>query len=388
MITRLLLTIILVAIISQPARAADAYLAFDFRDIPLTDAIRVLANASHANVVIDSSVRGTVTLQLHHVLPQDAMEILLQSKNLARFKSGPVWYVGTTAQLESTLPLVTRTFAIRYGRAQEIATLLQAQQAGWLSKRGSVSVDVRTNMLIVRDVEANFAGVHRVITSVDKPVRQLLIDARLVSLDHDYAKELGVNYAILPEQGAHAAAKYDAGRYSIAVARLADGSKLDIRLAALENSGHARLISSPTLFTANLQPASIEAGEEIPYQEVSESGGTAVVFKKAVLSLKVTPEVLPAGRVMLHMQINQDRPSDKLVQGVPTISTRQIMTHVTAKNGETIVLGGIYEMNEEKGVRGLPFLSSIPLIGLLFQETQWRHNRRELLIFVTPKVII
>jgi type IV pilus assembly protein PilQ len=160
-----------------------------------------------------------------------------------------------------------------------------------------------------------------------------------------------------------------------------------VQLSALENEGHGELISSPSLFTANQQTASIESGEEIPYQEVSKSGATSVAFKKAVLSLKVTPQVMPDHQVMLELQVNQDKPSNRMVLGVPAISTRQMSTHILIKNGQTIVLGGIYESDKEAGQRRIPFLGKIPLVGLLFRHQNSVLRKRELLIFVTPKII-
>jgi type IV pilus assembly protein PilQ len=155
----------------------------------------------------------------------------------------------------------------------------------------------------------------------------------------------------------------------------------------MENAGRGQLISDPSLYTANQQTASIESGEEIPYQEVSVSGGTATAFKKAVLSLKVTPQIMPGGKVLLQLQINQDRPSSLIVQGVPAITTRQLATNILVNNGQTLVLGGIYEQNNEHTVERVPFLSKIPLLGLLFQQQDVKINKRELLIFVTPKII-
>jgi type IV pilus assembly protein PilQ len=174
----------------------------------------------------------------------------------------------------------------------------------------------------------------------------------------------------------------------LSVLKLANGSFLDMQLAALENEGHGELISSPSLFTANQQTASIESGEEIPYQEVSKSGATGIVFKKAVLSLKVTPQIMPGNHVLLQLQVNQDKPNNRMVLGVPAISTRQISTHILVKSGQTVVLGGIYETNKEKGQQRIPFLGKIPIIGWLFGQRNVSENKRELLIFVTPKIII
>jgi len=168
---------------------------------------------------------------------------------------------------------------------------------------------------------------------------------------------------------------------------LADSSLLDVKLAALEQEGRGELISSPSLLTASRQTASIEAGEEIPYQEASSSGATTVVFKKAVLSLKVTPQILPDKKILLQLQINQDRPNTRVVLGVPAISTRQMITNVLIPNGHTVVLGGIYESDVDDHAEGFPFLGKIPILGWLLQEHKHRLTKRELLVFVTPKIV-
>ena len=175
--------------------------------------------------------------------------------------------------------------------------------------------------------------------------------------------------------------------FSLAVARLANSPLLDAKLAALDSEGRGELISSPSLFTANQQSASIESGEEIPYQEVSRSGGTGIAFKKAVLSLKVTPQVMPNGKILLQLQVNQDKPSNRMVLGVPAINTRQISTSITVHDGQTIALGGIYELNKEYGEQRVPFLYKIPGVGMLFRQHNTLENKRELLIFIRPKLI-
>jgi type IV pilus assembly protein PilQ len=374
--------------------AGDERLTVDLQNANLPDAIRLMAKFLQMNVIISPTVHGAVTLHLHDAHPLDSLNMLLTSQGLAKWSVGNVWFIAPRDELikrkqdetkwqeiaQDSAPLVTKVWHIRYGKAEEVAKLFQDEHVALLSKRGRVRVDVRTNIICMQDLPQQIGIAQRLIAEIDVPVKQILIEARLVSVDSDFERELGINFSV--KIGVQ-----DIGRYSLAVAKLADGSLLDVKLAALENAGHARLISSPSLFTANQQSASIEAGEEIPYQEVSESGGTAVVFKKAVLGLKVTPQVLPGNNVLLRMQINQDRPSNKMVQGVPTISTRQIMTNALIKNRQTIVLGGIYERDQEHGEQRLPFVSQIPVIGALFKEAHMRENKRELLIFVTPKVI-
>ncbi len=380
----------------------------NIQHIALTDAIRLLANFLHINVIISSTITGETTLHLQKANPTDAFNLLLTSSGLAKWPVGNIWYIAPRLELikrqqeeskwqqaqNDAAPLLTQVIPIIYGNARDIARLLQDERTSFLSTRGRVRVDVRTNALCIQEIAERLARVRALIKKLDVPVKQVLIEARLASVDSDFERELGVRFAAETTatvdatlNSGGAAATSAMGQYSLAVAKLADGSLLDVKLAALESEGHAELISSPSLFTANQRAASIEAGEEVPYQEVSDSGGTAVVFKKAVLGLKVLPHVLPGNKVLLQLQINQDRPSHRMVLGMPTISTRQITTSVLVKAGQTIVLGGIYESNQENGQQRLPFISQVPLLGALLMQRNTRKSKRELLIFVTPKII-
>lgn len=377
---------------------AEQLLNLDVQNASLPDVIRIVAKFLHLNVMISNQMTGAVTLHLHHAEPLSAFNLLLTSHDLAKWQVGNVWYIATREELikhkqdelkwqeiaDQTAILQTEVWELHYAKAEDIAHLLQDDHAGFLSKRGHVRVDVRTNTICIQDTAEIIASAAHLIQTLDVPVKQIAIEAHLASVDDDCERELGVHFDVNPPGGITNVA---AGQYSLAVAKLADASALDIKLAALENAGHAELISRPSLFTANQQPASIEAGEEVPYQEVSESGGTAVTFKKAVLGLKVTPQILPGNQVLLQLRINQDRPSEKLVGGVPTINTRAIVTNVLIKSGQTIVLGGIYEDNRESGEVGVPYLNRIPLLGVFFKAQHQRSSKRELLIFVKPTVI-
>ena len=380
-------------------------LTLNLKNTNLSDAIRFIATSSGMNVVISPSVTGAVSVSFQHAVSANALDSILASHGLAKWQVGNIWYIAPcdelikrkqeevkwqAAAIEAE-PLLTEIWPVRYAKAEEIAKLLQDQQAAVLSKRGQVHVDGRTNSLLVQDIAGRMTMLHQLIARLDVPVRQIMIEARLASVDNDFEQQLGVHFGVR-QSGASSNtlsnAISDAGRYSVAVVRLADGSTLDVKLSALELAGHAELISSPRLFTANQQPAFIESGEEVPYQEVSESGGTAVTFKKAVMGLKVTPQILPGNRVLMQLQINQDRPSARMVQGVPTIDTRQMVTSALVKSGQTVVLGGIYEVNEENGQERLPYLANIPILGALFRTQRTRQNKRELLIFVTPKIML
>lgn len=377
--------------------AQASQITLNIKNASLPDAIRFIATAAGMNVVISSAVTGSVSLAFDHASAERALESVLASQGLDKSIMGNIWYIASREELikrkEAELkmqevsgqaePLLTSVIKIRYARAEDVARLLQDQQSSFISKRGTIHVDSRTNTLLIQDVAKSVAKARSLIAAVDVPVKQIMIEARLASIDTDFEREMGVDFS----SGFVQNAAPGVGKYSLVAVTLANGSQLDIKLAALEAKGHAQLISAPRLFTANQQSAYIESGEEVPYQEVSESGGTAVTFKKAVLGLKVTPQLLPDRRVLLQLKINQDRPSARMVQGVPTISTRQMNTSVLVKNGETVVLGGIYELNDESEQRGLPFLSDIPVVGVLFKTQRTRHSKRELLVFVTPRLI-
>lgn len=361
----------------------------------LRPTINMLAQLLHLNVILSPHITGDVNLNLERVDAKSAFYALLMAHHLGSWQVGNLCFIAPReelfkrkeeemkwqALLAQSEPLVTVVLKIHYAKADEIARILQ-QPMFLTSKRGMIRVDKRSNSLCVRDTIKHIKRIQKLIKTLDTPLQQIVIRARLISIDSDYERALGINFQAMTTQSMPIS-----NQYSLAIAKLAGGTILDIKLAALENSGHAELISNPSLFAANQQTAMIEAGEEVPYQEVSESGGTAVVFKKAVLSLKVTPDVLPANKIILQLQINQDRPSDKMVLGMPTISTRKITTNILVRDRQTIVLGGIYERNAEKMEERIPFLSRLPLLGVLFRQQRRRENKRELLIFVTPKII-
>lgn len=395
---------IFILMLVTSAHANSDRTSFDFNRVNLADAIRVIAKILHRDVMVSPLVRGTVTLHVKNTNATEAFSLLLTMYALESWRTGHIWYVAPREELiknkqeeskwqevsDESVPLVTEIWQMHYAKAEEIAHMLQDDHASMISKRGRIRLDTRTNIICVQDLPSKIALIRTLIRRIDVPVRQIVIEARLASVDNDFERDLGIKFNVLPPKDQ----QQDAGKlgrelsnYSISVAKLADGSLLDVKLAALENAGHAELISNPSLFTANQQPASIEAGEEVPYQQVSESGGTAVVFKKAVLGLRVTPQILPGKKVLMQLQVNQDRPGNRMVLGVPVISTRQITTSVLAADGQTVVLGGIYESNSENVEQGMPFLSQIPLLGMLFKEKNTRTSKRELLIFVTPRII-
>jgi len=363
-------------------------ITLDLKNISIQDAIHRVAEKIHENIIISPAIHGMVSIQFKNMNAIEALDALLLSNQLAKWRIKHVWYIGKQAEIlkykedalkfktrwDETSALITRVWQIRYAKADTILAHLENHKNSLLSKRGLVRSDTRTNILYVKDTETHLSEIDRLIDRLDIPIKQMMIDATLVSMNCDVERDLGIQFS---------AVTFDVFN----IAKLKESVLLKMQLSALEKEGHAEIISSPRLFTANLETASIESGEEIPYQEISESGVAGQQFKKAVLSLKVTPQIMPGNQVLLDIQVNQDQPNKREVLGVPAITTRQMRTHIMVKNGQTIVLGGIYEANKELEQQSIPFLGKIPLVGWIFRQQNGANTKRELLIFVTPSII-
>lgn len=300
---------------------------------------------------------------------------------------------------------------INYAKANDIAALIKDKNNSLLSKRGSLSVDVRTNTLLIHDKMSIISQIRAVVKQLDIPVRQVQIEARIVNVTKEAILDLGIRFGVSkPAQlsGTSTGAKQlvqgvvsivdrlnvDFGApvespasIGIALAKLGNGILLDLELSALESEDKAEIIANPRLVATNQHAAVIESGEEIPYQEATLSGATAVAFKKAVLSLKVTPQITPDNCLLLDLEINQDTPSGRLVNGVPAINTNRIHTSVLVNNGQTLVLGGIYKQEKNNTIKRVPFLGNLPVIGALFRNLHRKVKNEELLIFITPRII-
>jgi len=409
-------------------------LSLNFQEIKVRVLLQLLAQFSGVNIIASHSVDGNITLHLENITWQQALDLILQTQGLGKKQLGNVLYVAplqeiaeqekqaleADQQLQDLGSLESILIPISYGKATDIATLLKTQGNSLLSKRGSVSADARTNTIWVQDIAARLTEIRRLIKQLDIPVKQVLIEARIVNMSDDYAKELGVRFGVSSSNhmsgtlagansmaGGASAADVDlanrlnvdlpaanvgeaggAGSIGLALAHVGPGTLLDLELSAMESEGKGQVISSPRLMTADQQSANIQAGEEIPYQQETSSGATNVTFKNAVLSLEVTPQITPEGKINLNLKVNQDRVSDtRVVQGVPAIDTRSIESHVLVDNGQTVVLGGIYETSDGTKIKRIPFLSSIPVVGALFRNTLKTKTRTELLIFITPRII-
>lgn len=407
--------------------------SFNFQDIPLRNLLQILAKTGGINIIVSDSVRNNITLHLENVSWQQAMSIILQSQGLGKREFGQAWIIAPLSeiaehekqqlqvnqQMQDLASLSSQLVPIHYGKSADIATLLKSQNASLLSSRGSVNFDARTNTIWVQDVPNRLANAVEFIKQIDIPAQQVLIEARIVYADNSFEKELGARFGITQSnhvsgtlEGAGKLANSPitadipfnqrlnvdlpaagvgnsggASSVGLALAKLGQGVLLDLELSAMESEGIGKIVSSPRIITANQQSAMIEAGEEIPYQQETSSGATNIAFKKAVLSLKVTPQITSNNQVTLNLKVNQDKPGARQVLGVPTIDTREISTQVEVENGQTIVLGGIYEETNNNQIQRVPFLGSLPLIGILFRHTEVSHEHKELLIFVTPRIL-
>lgn len=425
----------------EAVRYTGERLSLNFQDISIRAVLQLLAEFTGINIVASDSVQGNITLRLNNVPWDEALAIILKTQGLAQRKVGNVMMIAPATEVaahekqeleakndvRALAPLITDLVQLNYAKAADMAGLLKDKSVSLLSPRGNVTVDTRTNTLLIQDTSAVLGNVRDLIGRLDVPVRQVLIEARLVNVDTNYEKDLGIRFGVTDPthvsgtiQGANEInnnAMSDPGTnplidvnvierlnvnlpatptsglqpatIGVALAKLGKDFLVDLEISALESEGAAELVSSPRLVTANQQEAYIEQGQEIPYQESTSSGATAVEFKKAVLGLRVTPQITPDGRIIMDLKINQDRraPASQDVDGVPAINTQQLETLVLVDNGQTIVLGGVYTEDRENTVVRVPFLGSLPVVGVLFKQTQKINNRTELLIFITPKII-
>lgn len=406
-------------------------ISLHFQKVSVRIVLQLLADYTGVNLVLSDAVKGNLTLRLHNIPWEEAFRIILRMQGLEMQEVGNVMLIDKAdvfqmraneelknrEALKQQEPIRSELVQINYAKAMDIAALLKDKNNSLLSLHGALSVDIRTNTIWLQETDRQLQEIKALIRRLDVPVKQVLIEARIVNATKDCAKDLGVRFGVskvLHMSGTLAggnalsegttpagipmakrlnldlgAIPLDAtpASFGIALAKLGNGVLLDLELSALESEGRAEIIARPRLMTTNQQPAIIESGEDIPYQETTLSGATAVSFKKAVLSLKVTPQITPDGKLLMDLQINQDSDSGRRVQGVPVILTKAIETNVLVKNGQTIVLGGIYKQDRNNSVARVPFLGELPIVGSLFRRKQTRIKNEELLIFITPRII-
>lgn len=401
-------------------------ISLNFQDIPVRNVLQLIAQHNDFNLVISDSVSGHLSLRLDDVSWYKALETILQIKGLDKRVDENVMLVAPQAELEAidkkqlktaqSTQLASELIPVKFAKADDIAELIHAEGGfSLLSERGSLRVDQRTNALLVRDVAQNVAAVRAMVESLDIAVKQVQIEARIVTVNEGSLDELGVRWGFNNTNGSTsiggsiegnhldsapiddmlnvnlAANSANASTIAFQVAKLGSDMLLDLELSALQRESKAEVISSPRLMTTNKKPAYIEQGSEIPYLESSSSGATSVSFKKAVLSLKVTPHITPDNRLLLDLNVTQDRPGEVVQTGTGeavAINTQRIGTQVLVNNGETVVLGGIFQHSVTDAIDKVPFFGDLPLLGALFRRTYQQTGKSELLIFVTPKVVI
>ena len=432
---------------SAPQRYAGRPVTFNFQDVPVRTVLQLIAEESNLNIVASDTVQGNVTLRLVNVPWDQAMGIVLQAKQLDQRREGNVVWVAPQKEIadfekakadarianEDREALVTEYIAINYGNAQDIAKLLTedsktgsaggaggagaggsaGQVKGFLSARGSVSFDNRTNTLLLIDTAKKIQEIRQLLATLDRPVDQVLIEARIVVATEVFARELGVIFGVqdrvgtLPAAAEAGESTSDSGFFvglpvstpagALNLSILRSDISLDLELSALEEEGRGEVVSNPRVITANQREAVIRQGQEVGYltiQPATTPGGVAqatVAFKEVLLELKVTPTITQDGRVYLNLMVKKDEVSELINNPaggfVPQIARREVSTAVLIDNGQTVVVGGVYEFSTREDLRKVPFLGDLPVLGNLFKNKAKSSDKAELLIFVTPRIL-
>jgi len=421
---------------SNKAGYTGEKLTLNFQKIDVREALNVIADFTDTNMVISDTVSGNLTLRLKDVPWDQAFDIILQSRGLDMRKNGNVIQVApreeiaakekidlTAHQEISELEeLRTESFQLSYQKGDAVAAMLTNDKQRMLSKRGSAVVDKRTNIVFVQDTPTYLEAARKLIKQIDVPIRQVMIEARVVVATDDFGKNLGVRLGynstdsfnvngnkVLGNVGANTATMAaspllsttvtpvntpnvnlpsagTAGAFSMLLFNNSLSKLLSVELTALETDSKGKVISSPRVVTSDQTEASIETGTEIPYQQASSSGATAVAFQNAVLSLSVKPQITPDDNIIMDIKVNKDSVG-QLYSGVPSIDTNKVNTQVLVENGGTVVIGGVYSQTQSNGVSKVPLLGDIPVLGYLFRSTAVLDNKSELLVFITPKII-
>lgn len=436
--------------LTQGPGYAGEKLSLNFQNIEVRALLQVIADFTNFNVVTSDTVTGNVTLRLKDVPWDQALDIILQAKGLGLRKSGNVILIApkeelnakekveleSKAQIAALEPLRTQSFQLNYAKAADVATGLTGQASGQgggggggnnsriLTPRGSVIFEARTNQLFVSDTPSKLQEIQDLIAKIDIPIRQVLIESRIVIADDEFGRSLGVrlgaqdlrgvglgggnrvaiggnqnafeppggvnfsdtNFVNLPAGNPLGG---DASPATIALSLFSAGANrfLNLELSALEADGKGKIVSSPRVITADQQKALIEQGEEIPYQVATSSGATSVQFRKAALKLEVTPQITPEGSVILDVDVSKDSRGTSAGSAGFAINTRHVQTKVLVENGGTVVIGGILEENEREDISKVPWLGDVPYLGNLFKTRTKTRTKSEMLIFLTPKVI-
>jgi len=415
----------------QQNNFAGEPISLDFQDVPVRQVLQIIAQVNGFNLVTTDTVTGNVTISLSGVPWDQALDMILKIKGLDKRLEGNILLIAPTEELTARetqqlqskqqvaelAPLVSTNVQINYAKAQDLAVILKGTENSILTPRGSVAVDERTNTLLLRDTQTSIDEAKALVNALDIPIKQVLIESRMVTVRDNASESLGVQWGLSDTMtngaisgsltGADSIASgvvpsitdrlnvalpvsNPAGRIGIQIARLLDGTIIDLELSALESENKGEVIASPRITVANQHEAYIEQGTEIPYVQATSSGATSVEFKKAVLSLKVTPHITPDNRIIMDLVVTQDTRGDTVSTSTGdavAIDTQEISTQVLVENGETIVLGGIFQQSSSNDVRKVPLLGDLPFVGYLFKNSSEVLEKRELLIFVTPKIL-
>jgi len=422
-------------------------LSLNFQNVEVRAVLQVITDFTGLNVITSDTVGGSLTLRLKDVPWDQALDIILTSKGLDMRKTGNVVWIAprdelatreklaleARSQIAELEPLRTESMQVNYQKAADFQKLLSDPAQKILSKRGSAVVDVRTNTVFVQDTPTRLEEIRKLLKQVDIPVRQVMIESRIVEANDTFSRNLGARlgyndltpapgngfkigsgsggangffgasltstagatgqsgaaafndslFVNLPAQGLSGA---NPGVFSFLLFNDKSTKFLNLELSALQADGKGKIISSPRVITADKVEATIEQGTEIPYQAATSSGATSVSFKKATLSLKVKPQVTPDDNVIMNLRINKDSVGQNTLSG-PSIDTKQISTEVLVENGGTVVIGGIYTQDERSTTTKVPVLGDLPYVGFLFKNNQRVDDRRELLIFISPKIL-
>lgn len=431
-------------------------LSLNFQDIEVRAVLQLLADFTGLNLVASDTVKGNITLRLKNVPWDQALDIILKTKGLSMRQTGNVIMVAPTQevaaqeklelesqqQIEDLSPLRSEFIQVNYAKAAELASMIKSKETNMLSERGNVTVDGRTNTLIVQDTTAKLDDIRKIVGRLDIPVRQVMIESRVVIANNDFARDLGVRFGVSGSMGSLnsnemlvaggqpgniAIAGFDKGPFGLNLntdppSRYNSGLEipagsgneslmvnlpalnpsgsinfligkvgsylLQLELSAMQREGRGEIVSSPRVITSDSHQATIKVGKEIPYQSSSANTGTNVQFKEAVLQLDVTPQITPDDRIIMDLKVNKDAPDfTQTVLGQPPINTRSVETSVLVDNGETVVLGGVFEREKSFQKEQVPWLGDVPVLGRLFKKEERRDNNSELLIFVTPKIL-
>lgn len=421
---------------TQP-RYTGKKISLSFQSVDVRQVLQIVADVADVNMVVSDSVSGTMALRLEDVPWDQALDIILDAKGLGMRRENNVITVAPLPEIaarekaelvarqatSNLAPLHSEILQINYANAGDMANILQSNTAAQtptpgtagaallnrddnsgslLSARGRVTVDARTNSLLVTDTRAKLDQIRQLINRLDIPVRQVLIESRIVVANREFTRNLGVTQSLNDGNAPATNTTANANGYTVnlpaenavgtfATSIISNNFNLNLALSALETENRGEIISAPRVITANSKQAKIEQGIEIPYLEAASSGAATVQFKDAVLSLEVTPQITPDQRVIMDLYVTQDTQGDTIsVQGggaVPSINTRSLTTQVLVNDGDTVVLGGIYEQENRDIANRIPILGELPLLGGLFRNTSRQRDKRELLIFITPKIL-